>query len=47
MKPGLVVDADWHILEPGDLWEEYLEPPSTGTKPSASRRTGRDWSTWR
>ena len=22
----MVVDADGHILEPGDLWEEYLEP---------------------
>jgi predicted TIM-barrel fold metal-dependent hydrolase len=23
---GLVVDADSHVLEPGDLWESYLEP---------------------
>ena len=23
---GFVVDADSHVLEPADLWEEYLEP---------------------
>ena len=21
-----IVDADGHVLEPSDLWEEYLEP---------------------
>ncbi|MFQ5933565.1 MAG: amidohydrolase family protein [Dehalococcoidia bacterium] len=26
MRPELVVDADGHILEPGTLWEEYIEP---------------------
>lgn len=26
MVPRLVVDADGHILEPANLWEEYIEP---------------------
>ena len=25
MLPGKVVDADGHILEPPQLWQEYLE----------------------
>src|SRR3954469_7979309 len=25
-EPSLVVDADSHVMEPADLWENYLEP---------------------
>lgn len=26
MPNDLVIDCDGHILEPPDLWEQYLEP---------------------
>jgi hypothetical protein len=42
--PGLVVDADGHVLEPADTWLKYTWPPclprhagrSSATTPSGS-----------
>ena len=46
MKDGFrVVDADAHVIEPGDLWERYIAPEyrdrarATSTSRSASSPT--------
>jgi len=26
LEKGIVVDADGHIMEPANLWQDYIEP---------------------
>ena len=38
-----VMDSDMHLMEPGDLWERYIDPAYKERAPKCNSREPRDF----